>query len=111
MLYRCKYIENLGTPREAKFLVFFSALMELFTVCTKCLSACTVDVKEQGTSISVEQNCSLCMFSQTWCSQPLIGSKGTLAGNLMLSASILFSGASPSKVLEYSNFCLFLLSH
>ena len=93
----CKYTENLGTPREAKFLVFFSALMELFTVCTKCLSACTVDVKEQGTSISVKQNCSSCTFSRTWCSHPLIGSKGTPAGNLMLSASNLFFKASPSK--------------
>ena len=78
--------------------------MELFTVCTKCLSACTVDVKEQGTSISVKQNCSSCTFSRTWCSQPLIGNKGTPAGNLMLSASILFSGATPSKVLRVFKF-------
>ena len=105
MLYRCTYIENLGTPREAKFLVFFSALMELFIVCTKCLSAdCAVDIKERGTSISVTQNCSSCTFSRTWNSQPLIGSKGTPAGNLMLSASILFSGTSPSKVLRVFKF-------
>ena len=90
--------------KEAKFLVFFSAPMELFKACAKCLCPCTVDTKEVGTFLSIKQLCPLCGHLRIWNSQPLIGKHATPAGNLLLSASILFAGASPTQVLRVLEF-------
>lgn len=51
-----------------------------------------------GTFIAVQQLCSLCGHKRVWTSQPRI--KDTPAGNILLSASILYSGATPGKVLR-----------
>ena len=57
---------------------------------------------QMGTFIAVQQLCSQCGHKRVWTSQPRI--KNTPAGNILLSASILYSGATPGKVLR-------LLSH
>ena len=85
-------------------LSFFSALMEPFTACIKCTSACTIDSKETGTLLTVKQLCTSCGHIRIWNSQPLIGTRGTPAGNLLLSSSILFAGASPTQVLRVLEF-------
>ena len=51
-----------------------------------------------GTMVVVEQSCKTCGNKWRWASQPYIG--GMAAGNLLLSASILFAGAVPGKTLK-----------
>lgn len=51
-----------------------------------------------GTYVHVEQHCPVCLNIFTWDSQPFV--KNQPAGNILLSASILFSGALPTKVLS-----------
>ena len=46
----------------------------------------------------MKQTCPYCLHKCTWESQPLI--HNVPAGNLLLSAGILFAGASPTKVLR-----------
>ena len=72
-IYRSKYTETNGTLKEAKFLVFFSTLMELFAACVKCLSPCTIETNVIGTFLAVKQLCILCGHARTWNSQPHIG--------------------------------------
>ena len=56
---------------------------------------------EKGTFIAVKQHCSHCEHQKLWASQPYI--KDTPAGNILLSAAILFSGATPAKILRVLN--------
>lgn len=51
-----------------------------------------------GTMVKIVAECQFCGFSWQWCSQPYLGS--IPAGNLGLSAGILFSGALAAKVLR-----------
>ena len=84
---------------EIKYIVFRSSLMELFTHCPSCHNACAGEVGYvQGTFIAVRQHCSHCEYQRQWTSQPRI--RDTPAGNVLLSAAILFSGATPGKVLR-----------
>jgi solute carrier family 8 (sodium/calcium exchanger) len=46
----------------------------------------------------VTQHCSACLFTFKWDSQPVV--KNTPAGNILLSAAILFSGALPARMLR-----------
>ena len=103
-LHRSKNTERNGTLKEAKFLVFCSALMELFAACAKCLSPCTIDTNVIGTFLAVKQLCISCGHVRTWNSQPHIGNGAVPAGNLLLSASILCAGASPTQVLRVLEF-------
>lgn len=70
--------------------------MELFLYCPVCSHHCSVNWHVIGTFVSVSQQCSSCDFSRRWHSQPMIGQLP--AGNIHLSASILFTGGSFSKV-------------
>ena len=56
---------------------------------------------EKGTFIAIKQHCSHCEHRRLWTSQPRI--KDTPAGNILLSAAILFSGATPGKILRVLN--------
>ena len=56
-----------------------------------------------GTFISIRQACSHCGHVWMWNSQPFIKNKP--AGNILLSAVILFSGSTPTKALHFIN-CL-----
>ena len=89
---------------EVKFLVFRSHLSSLFTVCRSCHQLCSGEVAQQmGTFISIKQSCSHCDHEWLWNSQPFIKNKP--AGNILISAAILFSGSTPAKVLNFLN-CL-----
>ena len=90
------------TVDEIKYIVFRSSLLELFTHCPSCHNACAGEVAYvQGTFIAVKQQCSHYEHQRQWTNQPHI--KDTPAGNILLSAAILFSGATPGKVLRMLN--------
>ena len=52
-----------------------------------------------GTFISIKQDCHYCGHKWKWNSQPFI--KDVPAGNILLSAAILFSGSTPTKSLHF----------
>ena len=82
--------------------MFKSSLMELFTHCSVCHNTCTGEVAyNQRTYISVKQYCSHRVHQRLWSSQPRI--KDTPAGNILLSAAVLFSGATSGKILRVLN--------
>ena len=84
---------------EKKYIVFFSCLMELFAVCPNCTEPATAEVtKVIGTQIYVTQKCPACKFVRQWKSQPNI--RRIPAGNLLLSAAILYSGSMISQTLR-----------
>ena len=84
---------------ETKYIVSESMLMELFNVCRRCHRLATPTTHQRvGTMVKIAAECEFCGFTWLWCSQPHVGS--IPAGNIGLSASILFSGALPSKVLR-----------
>ena len=86
---------------DRKFIVFEWNLLSLFTICQLCSGSTNAAIRQvMGTFISIYQDCS-CGWSRTWNSQPFVGNMP--AGNLLLSASILFSGCVPSKVLRVLN--------
>ena len=88
------------TVDEIKYIVFRSLLLELFTHCPSCHNVCAGEVAYvQG--IFIEQQCSHCEHQRQWTSQPHI--KDIPAGNILLSAAILFSGATLGKVLRMLN--------
>ena len=79
--------------------MFKSSLLQLFTHCASCHCECMGKVAyRKGTFIAIQQLCSECGHKRVWTSQPRI--KDTPAGNILLSASILYSGATPGKVLR-----------
>ncbi len=55
-----------------------------------------------GTCIHIRQTCSHCSHVNDWYSQPFV--KNIPAGNILLSAAILFSGALPSRVFRMLKF-------
>ena len=91
--------EVVSPVNEIKYIVFKSSLLQLFTLCTLCHNTTTGEVTyKKGTFIAVRQQCSHCGKERVWTSQPHI--KDTPAGNILLSASILFSGTTPTKILR-----------
>ena len=83
---------------EKKYLVFESNLLSLFTTCPKCSLSTEPTIYTIGTFVGVLQQCNVCTFKQRWASQPI--SNSVPLGNLLLSASILFAGALPTKTLQ-----------
>ena len=85
---------------ETKYIVFESKLLELLQMCPACHStAVQVTKREVGTLLSVTRECLKCSAaSSKWESQPFFGA--TPAGNVLLSASILFAGGSSTKTLR-----------
>ena len=84
---------------EPKGIVFLSKLLLLFQFCHMCIFSHTkVSIKQIGTMLTVETQCSQCGKSYTWRSQPDLLGKFP-AGNLLLSRAILCAGASARKVL------------
>ena len=80
--------------------MFRSHLLSLFTSCRSCYQLCTGEVAQQmGTFISIRQTCSHCGHVWSWNSLPFI--KNIPAGNILLSAAIMFSGSTPTKVLHF----------
>ena len=71
--------------------------MELFDRCEMCGKGGTSIKKVVGTFIHLKQSCKNCNHMREWDSQPFI--KNIPAGNILLSASILFGGGLPSQVM------------
>ncbi|XP_057311862.1 uncharacterized protein LOC130649578 [Hydractinia symbiolongicarpus] len=89
---------NPGLKSDAQFLVFWSCLLTLFQVCFTCLQkTCITRVVKRGTLIIVTSICpNKHVFS--WQSQPIVN--GRAAGNLLLSAAILYSGNTYARIAE-----------
>ena len=84
--------KSLPFHQSKKFIVFEDCLLSLFVNCHKCGQETTeVTTKIIGTFLHIEQHCSTCLNVFTWDSQPFV--KNQAAGNILLSAAILFSGA------------------
>ena len=81
-----------------KLIIFWSCLLPLFRFCLRCFESASIKkLFTRGSSVMVTMMCTkghVC----TWKSQPEIN--GTSAGNVLLSASILYSGSTFSKVSE-----------
>ena len=89
-------VQPVSTVDEIKYIVFKSSLLELFKQChNECIGKIAY---QKGTFIAVNQLCSHCGHKRTWTSQPHI--KDTPAGNILLSAAILFSGATSGKIFH-----------
>lgn len=91
-----------GTPcqDEPKFIVFYSALLAVFSIfCFNCkASDPSVAMDSCGTMVTVNQNCQSCKKNFKWRSQPFILGRYP-AGNLLLSFAVLMAGASIGKIL------------
>lgn len=83
-----------------KYIVFQSSLWQLFEVCPVCQTRCSINSYTQGSLLRVQQDCvnTRCQYSRQWDSQPII--QNTPVGNIMMSAAILFCGASYTKCLR-----------
>ena len=78
---------------EPKYIIFRSALMQLFTRYVLCHHSCPGAIaKPIGAFVTVKQVCSHCGYQRA---QPRI--KDTPAGNLLLSAAILYSGKTATS--------------
>ena len=89
-------------PHEGPaFIVFYCKLLQIFSLfCFICKRKNpTVTMKQNGTMVTVEQQCPSCGDqSFRWSSQPLILGKFP-AGNILMSFAVLMASASISKVL------------
>ena len=91
--------ESVAPQNEKKYIVFHSMLMNLFAVCPVCTEPASAEIcKVIGTLIHVTQKCTNCSYSRVWRSQPNI--RRIPAGNLLLSAAILYSGSMISQSLR-----------
>ena len=89
--------------REPKYIVFLSALEKLLSL-VRCSACGGLDVTSRvhmlrGTMVVVQHIvCDGCDTVSPWNSQPYIGARP--AGNVLLSAGLLFTGASATKTLR-----------
>ncbi|XP_078695648.1 uncharacterized protein LOC144924408 isoform X1 [Branchiostoma floridae x Branchiostoma belcheri] len=91
--------ESVPPQEERKYLVFHSALLQLFSLCLLCGSGKQkLRLETIGSFLSITQICTLCEHVRTWSSQPFICN--TPAGNLLISAAVLFAGAIPQQALN-----------
>ncbi|KAK3099185.1 hypothetical protein FSP39_000706 [Pinctada imbricata] len=102
--YRPLHSTPTDPSSELKFIVYQQCLEELFPKrcpdCGRDLQQKTV--KMSGTCLFVKIPCRICPFQWEWRSQPLSGTMPW--GNLILSAAILFSGSSASRVVNLMKF-------
>lgn len=84
--------------QQKTYLVFESALLSLFALCTYCRSHISIKKVAIGSFLGIIQNCGHCGKKYIWESQPVIGN--IPAGNILTSAAILYAGALPVKSLR-----------
>uniref|UniRef100_A0A1X7TAL7 Uncharacterized protein n=1 Tax=Amphimedon queenslandica TaxID=400682 RepID=A0A1X7TAL7_AMPQE len=81
------------------YLVYESALLMLFSICSFCgHKTCCLEKLIVGSFECITQSCSDCHKERIWDSRPFIGS--IPAGNVITSSAILFSGALPAQALR-----------
>lgn len=86
---------------ERKFIIFESCLDKLLETCRICAAPCPfIDKTVSGSSLHVVTMCKN-GHTQEWDSQPVIKRKPV--GNIMVAASILFSGCCIKKALRVLN--------
>ena len=86
---------------EPYYIVKASQLFKLLKHCFCCGNKAEVDnTRTIGTLLIVTLICDSCTKNPKWFSQPYVGKSKIPEGNLLLSSGILFSGASPSKVMQ-----------
>ena len=102
-MFLFSFCRNQPIEKQRTYLVYEDNLMELFSKCQLCNSLTAGKIAfVSGTMVKVVQECNVCTESRVWFSQPYIGGKP--AGNLLVSASILFAGSIPSKALRIFSF-------
>ena len=92
--------KNINLHEMQKFIIFLNCLLKLFTwvKCPDCGNIVTNSCRKWGTLLIVTFTCVACNAVNTWYSQPFMGN--IPAGNILLSAAILFSGNLPTKSLR-----------
>ncbi|XP_065145190.1 uncharacterized protein [Paramisgurnus dabryanus] len=93
-------VYNEVPPKKVtKYIVYEDKLLELFKSCPVCTQSLDVSQTIIGTLLRVKQHCAYCEYSSDWSSQPMVNN--IPAGNLQLSAAVLFSGSSFSQISKF----------
>jgi len=105
--------EEPATPesKEVKFIVYKKNLEDLMSDCQKCGKNCLLEDRIVGTCVHYRISCCGCGYVKEWSSQPYSGCMPV--GNLVLSAGIMFSGASALqslRLLDFAGICAMSLS-
>ena len=98
----CEDGEKDNVAKERKLIVFESCLEELLQKCSDCGLQQVTEKRFMGSCAIYTLKCANCDVEKTWASQPMSGTMPY--GNLILSGSIMFAGASPVKCLRVLNF-------
>ena len=96
----CRGETPLSMKDRRKYIVFWSSLVRLFSLlcCASCGSRdVTASRRESGSMVIVDLFCRQCQKTLVWYGQPYLGT--IPAGNILLSAAILFAGAAATKTL------------
>ena len=94
---------HIAAESQKKFIVFENCLDTLFRLCPECsrlVLECDVKKVLKGSFLTVTYTCSQGHVN-TWYSQSLLNR--VPAGNLLLSAGILFSGSTYAKLSQLAN--------
>ena len=87
-------------PKQKKFIVFENELLKLFKFCQQCGSPTdTTTMIQHGSMVTVKTSC-MSGHTVTWKSQPQV--KGTAAGNLLITAAIVFSGNTYKHAADFA---------
>ena len=87
-------------PKQKKFIVFENELLKLFKFCQQCGSPTdTTTMIQHGSMVTVKTSC-MSGHTVTWGSQPQV--KGTAAGNLLITAAIVFSGNTYKHAADFA---------
>ena len=96
-MYLCNSVPDVHNAR--KYIVFEDCLLSLLHVCNSCGSTSyNISKHTIGTFLRLKRHCLKCMETFVWDSQPFINNIPAI--NLLVSSSILFSGALPTQVIR-----------
>lgn len=98
---KTKTQSSMSPQDDTKFIVFKEKLLKLFKRCLECGAVVTeMNESTQGSQLFITMKC-INEHLTSWESQPMID--GMAAGNLLLSSSILLSGATYTKVASLAD--------
>ena len=90
---------DLPVDKQKTYLIFESALLLLFSICFICRSTyISIEKVMIGSFLRIKQICKHCNNIYVWESQPHVGK--IPAGNILISAAILYIGSLPAKSLR-----------